>query len=78
MIDTGMQFGNCKSKALDLQRDYGGTIKTVSQGRFSPRHYLVKLQNGEWWHFRKVAYVFPWPFCYLSFVGKYEKLGDRP
>lgn len=77
MIDTSLQTGNCRSKALELQREFGGRIKRVRQGRFSPRHYLVRLDNGETWHFKRIVDIFPWPLKYLLFVGRYEKLPQR-
>jgi hypothetical protein len=74
-------YGNCIVCALLLKMVYGGKIRRITTHDGGPKHWIVKLPNGELWHFKKKSY-FPWYVLpgfmkYLLFSGSFEKLGNR-
>ena len=72
-----IRYGNCLLGALALAWRH----RTCRIGAFTGwrvPHLYVVAPDGRAWHFRVVEDVFPAPWCYLCFRGRFEELKRRP
>lgn len=67
--------GNCLVCAFVIWLVYGGKIITSTRPGTRVPHWLVKCRDGTVRHFRVRRDIFPPPFCYLLFLGRFEKIG---
>lgn len=69
-----LRLGNCLVGALYLTyKLWPAKITMLWRGRTIPHFYVIDA-NGAKWHFKVVEDVFPDPFCYLVFLGRFERL----
>ncbi len=40
-------------------------------------HFYVIDRSGKKWHFKLVEDLLPFPFYFLWFVGRYERIGKK-
>jgi len=67
--------GNCLVCALAIWLVHGGEIiRSYRPGTRIP-HWLVKCRDGLIRHFTVEKNILPKPFCYLVFLGRFERSG---
>lgn len=69
-----MQYGNCLTGALFLLwKERKNKPKLILRRRIGTRvpHFMVKSKE-KLHHYKVEKDLFPWPFCYMMFKGKFE------
>lgn len=77
MIPTNPRLGNCYLGAWYLKRHHDAVSRKIRPKSGGPRHVICKLPNGEWWHFKRIRDVLPWPLNNVLFWGRFEMMERR-
>lgn len=69
--------GNCWFGAIRLMWRHKTLRVRAKWLHYVVPHFFVGAADGSWWHFKRARDVFPPPFCYLWFKGRFEQLSPK-
>jgi hypothetical protein len=69
-----ISYGNCFINGLIFRLTYGkGKLKLVRREDNRNVPHLIIDFDDHFWHFKCLKEIFPWPFSYVFFKGRYER-----